>query len=267
MGGVRGRMSAAQWGADSPSMERNEMKHDSPAPGSFSGLAKRWLKTQLRLDGDPIKAHHAKREAEALEEEARERAEYETGRAIFNAVLPSKWKDKLDSLEALSRKAQDDRFAAERTRIEALPHARVDFSLSGDLNGSFDGVLPIEVSWPDDDDGWIVVSIEPIEPVVFGAHEFLGLRFALPVGEVRRAQAIDLASAVELYEASWDPLDAQIWIDSDESSFFWTTDGESPRFWPSAGLETLAFVFPARDESGQHVKFEGRITLPNEVEA
>jgi hypothetical protein len=243
------------------------MKNDSPASGSFSGLAKRWLKTQLRLDGDPIKAHHAKQEAEALEQEARERAEYETGRAIFNAVLPSKWKDKLDSLEALSRKAQDDRFAAERARIEGLPHARVEFSLSGDLNGRFDGLLPVEVIWPDDEGDWVVVSIEPIEPIEFGAHEFFGLRFALPVSDVRHAQPVELASAVERYEASWDPLDAQIWIDSDESSFFWTTDGESPRFWPGAELETLAFVFPARDESGQHVKFEGRIALSNEVKA
>jgi hypothetical protein len=243
------------------------MKNESPASGSFSGFAKRWLKTQLRLDGDPIKAHHAKQEAEALEQEARERAEDEAGRAIFNAVLPPKWKAKLDSLEALSRQAQEDRFAAERARIAALPHARVEFSLSGDLTGRFDCLLPVELIWPDSEGDWVVVSIEPVEPMAFGSHEFFGLRFALPVIEVQNAQPVDLAAAVERYEESWDPLDAQIWIDSDESSFFWTPGGESPTFWPGARLETMAFVFPARDESGQHVKFEGRITLLNEVEA
>lgn len=243
------------------------MSNDSPASGSFSGFAKRWLKTQLRLDGDPIKAHHAKREAEALEQEARERAEYEAGRVLFNTVLPSKWKEKLDSLEALSRKAQEERFAAERARIADLPHARLELSLSGELSGRLDARLPVELIWPNEGGDWVVVSIEPIEPVAFGAREFFGMRFALPVGDVRAARPVNLAVAVERYETSWDPLDAQIWIDSDESSFFWTPGEESPQFWPSSGLGSLEFVFPARDESGRRVKLEGRIAFPNAADA
>jgi hypothetical protein len=228
-------------------------------------LAKRWLKTQLKFHGDPIKAVQDRREAEAIEYEARERAEYEAGRTLVNALMPSSWRERLQSFEAQSELARQQRAEQEHAEHLARPRAQVAFRFTGDVSGELEVDVPVEVSWPGENGSWAVISLETIEPLVFGSHLFRGMRIALPAVDARSGSPVHLGVAVERYEQDWDPLDAQIWLDSEESSFYWVSDDASPQFWPSPGLTSVEFVFPARDETGRRVRVEGRITFPAEV--
>jgi hypothetical protein len=240
-------------------------QNDTPDAGSLSGLAKRWLKTQLKFHGDPIKAAQDRREAEAIEYEARERAEYEAGRTLVNALMPSSWREKLQSLERQNELGRQQRAEQDRASILARPHARVDLRFSGDVSGNLTAEIPVEVSWPDDDGSWVRIVLETVEPVAFGAHLFRGMQLAIPVADARTGTPVHLGVAAERYVADWDPLDAQIWLDSDASSFYWSSDAASPQFWPRAGLSSFDLIFPARDEMGQNVRVEGSISLPAEA--
>lgn len=248
------------------SMERKQMKKEqTPDSGSFSGLAKRWLKTQLRFHGDPIKAAHDRREAEAIEYEARERAEYEAGRTLVNTLMPSSWRERLQSFEAQSEQARREQAEHERAEHLARPRAQVALRFTGDIGGELVADVPVEVFWPGEGGSWVVISLETVDPLSFGPHLFRGLRIALPVADVRAGLPVNLGAAVERYEQDWDPLDAQVWLNSEESSFYWTAEESSPQFWPEPGLSSLELVFPARDEAGLSVRIEGRINFPTET--
>jgi hypothetical protein len=226
------------------------MKRDeTQGIGSFSGLAKRWLKTQLSVHGDPIKAARDRREAEAIEYEARERAEYEVGRTLVNTLMPTSWRERIETLEAQSELAKQQR--AEQLRAEHLarPRAQTTLQFSGDINGHLVAEVPVDVSWPDEG-SWVVISLETLEPLAFGPHLFRGMRIAVPVQDAEIGSPVNLALAVERLAGDWDPLDAQVWLDSEESSFYWTQEEASPQFWPSPGMTSLELTFPARDEAG-----------------
>jgi hypothetical protein len=241
------------------------MKREEPqGSGSFSGLAKRWLKTQLKVHGDPIKAAQDRREAEAIEYEARERAEYEAGRVLVNTLMPSSWRQRLESLEAqseLAKQQQDERLRAEHLE---RPRAQVSLRFSGDVNGNLVADVPAEVLWPNEG-SWVVISLETLEPLSFGSHHFRGMRIAVPVQDAEIGSPVNLAVAVERFEEDWDPLDAQVWLDSEESSFYWTSEETSPQLRPSPGMTSLELTFPVRDETGRRVRIEGRIIFPAEA--
>lgn len=240
-------------------------REETQSSGSFSGLAKRWLKTQLKFHGNPIKAAQDRREAEAIEYEARERAEYEAGRALVNAVMPSSWRERLQSLEEQSARARQQQAERDRAEHLARPRAHMDLQFIGDINGSLVAEIPVEVSWPGANGCWVVVSLEAVDPLDVGPHLFRGMRIALPVDDVRSGSTVNLAKAIERYERDWDPLDAQVWFDSEESSYFWTSEDTSPQFRPEPGLTALDLVFPVRDEMGRSVRIEGRIDIPPEA--
>lgn len=241
------------------------MKNDAQDFGSLSGLAKRWLKTQLKFHGDPTKAAQDRREAEAIEYEARQRAEREAGRALVNAVLPPSWRERLQTFETQSERAREQRARDARSEHLARPRARVTFLFTGDIVGELLAEIPVEIAWSENDDAWVVISLEAVEPIEFSGHLFRGMRIALPVVDARNGTAVELARAVDRFEQSWDPLDAQIWLDSDESSFYWTAAEESPTFHPTPGLRSLEFDFPACDEMGRRVRLTGRIEIPAEA--
>jgi hypothetical protein len=239
-----------------------QMKNDAPESGSFSGLAKRWLKTQLKFHGDPHKAARDRREAEAIEHEARERAEYESGRALLNVVLPNSWREKLKTFEAQSELAQRQHHERERAALAARPRASLDLRFSGSIEAELIAEVPVDVSWPMSNGSWVVLSFETIDPIEFGGNSFDGMRIALPADDAEAGRAINLEDAVARYEHDWDALDAQVWLDGSDSSFYWDAEGAATEFRPAPGLSSFDLNFHLRDEIGRRIRIEGRIQIP-----
>ncbi|MEA2524722.1 MAG: hypothetical protein QOF73_1949, partial [Thermomicrobiales bacterium] len=71
---------------------------DSGQGESLTGLAKRWLKAQFRFHGDPIKSRRDRQEANELETRMHDKVQEDVGRAVFDAVMPESWKQKISDL-------------------------------------------------------------------------------------------------------------------------------------------------------------------------
>ena len=147
---------------------------------TLSGLAKRWLKTQLRFHGDPHKAVGDRREAEALECRIEDKARDDLGSAVVGALMPESWKRKLEGINQLQA---EERVASERRRRErhaALPRATVDLAISGDVQGEYSGALPAEIQEPIEPGDALTVVLEPLDELIIGTQSFNGFQFAVP---------------------------------------------------------------------------------------
>lgn len=228
---------------------------------SLTGLAKRWLRTQLQVHGNPQRAYRDRQEADALEQEMRERASDQIGRAIFNSVLPTDWSRKIDALEA-ERVAQDARRAQQR-RIEhlALPRATVSLTFRGAIRGIVAADVPARVEWPGGEGVFTTIELEAVEPIPVDGRQFLGIRLALPARDARAGNPVNLSRAAEQHARSWDPLDAQVWFDQTDEPFFWCDEYGAGHFWPAPGLDMMQFLLPVQNASGERVSIEGTITF------
>jgi hypothetical protein len=228
---------------------------------SLTGLARRWLKTQLQFHGNPQRAHRDRQEADALQFEMRERVHDEVGRALFNTVVPAEWKRKLNGLE--EQRIEQGRLRAERRRAEhlALPRADVTLVLRGALRGTISGEIPARFEWPDDGGAFVTLELEPAMSMDVDGRPFGGIRMALPVREARSGAPINLTRAAEQFASDWDPLDTHLWFADSEDAFYWSEEYGSAHFWPAPGLETLQFLMPVQNAAGERVSIEGSVTL------
>jgi hypothetical protein len=232
--------------------------HDS---GSLTGLARRWLKTQLQFHGDPQRAYRDRQEADAIEQEMREQASDQIGRAVFNAVLPSDWKRKLNTLEA--QQIEQEHKRAERRYAEqvALPKATVSLTFRGAIRGMVSTELPVRIEWPGDEGVFTIINVEPLEPVAVDGRPFLGMRIALPARDAHSGNPVNLTRAAQQHARYWDPLDAQVWFDQADEPFFWSEEYGTAHYWPSPGLQMVQFLMPVQNATGERVSIEGSISF------
>jgi hypothetical protein len=227
---------------------------------TLAGLAKRWLKTQLRFHGDPIKGRHDRDEAEAIETEMRDRVGEDVGNAVFNTVLPEGWKRKLGDLE---RYAEDQRLEAarrERAEHEARPRADVDLTFSGDLTGRVRASLPALVSHPESDGEPLTVDLSLLEPIPVGARSFRGLQFAIPA--YAGPGSYDLTALYRRLDADWDPFWFQLWLESDDEPFYWIPDYGPASVALDSDARTVRLRIPWQDAGSTRLVSDATIILP-----
>jgi hypothetical protein len=201
--------------------ERVEMSQQQDE--SIGGLAKRWLKTQLRVHGDPIKGHRDREEAEAIELRIEEKAHNDAANAVVTALMPDSWKRKLESFERANEEGRIAREQQQRAEHEARPRVPLTLSLTGDLTGSLSANVPLRMDMPYEPGDALTIDLEPLEPVEFSGHQFLGLLFAVP--DYNRPGTYDLTEIEALLrETTWDPLWFQLSIDTTDEGFFWSPD-------------------------------------------
>jgi len=228
---------------------------------SLTGLARRWLRTQLQVHGNPQRAYRDRQEAEALEQGMRERASDQIGRAIFNSVLPGDWTRKIDELEA-QRAAQDARRSRQRRSEQlSLPLATVTLTFRGAIRGIVAAKIPARVEWPGDEAVFTTIELEPLEPIAVEGRQFLGLRLALPARDARAGNPVNLSRVTRQNARHWDPLDAQVCFDQSDEPFFWCDEYGAGHFWPAPGLDMVQFLLPVQNASGERVSIEGSISF------
>ncbi|HEX5164043.1 MAG TPA: hypothetical protein VFV93_01505 [Thermomicrobiales bacterium] len=190
---------------------------------SIGGLAKRWLKTQLRFHGDPIKSHRDREEAEAIEQRIEQKAHDDATSAVVNALMPDSWKRKLESLERANEEGRIAREQQRRAEHEARQRVPLTLSLTGSVTGSVSTTVPILIEVPDEPGDPLTVDLEPLEPLEVGGHQFLGLLFAVPA--YCGPGTYDLtAIEARLRDDTWDPLWFQLTIDTTDDGLYWSPD-------------------------------------------
>ena len=78
--------------------------------------------------------------------------------------------------------------------------------------------------------------------------------------------AANLARATHQFARDWDPLDAQVWFDHSDESFFWSEEYGTAHFWPAPGLQMVQFLMPVQNAAGERVSIEGSITFARSIE-
>jgi hypothetical protein len=190
---------------------------------SFSGLAKRWLKTQLTFHGDPIKSRREQQEAEAIEQRMHEKAQEDTANAVATALMPESWKRKIASLERANEEGRLQREQQRRAEHEARPTVPLTLTLRGDVTGSLETEIPIRIDMPAEQGDAMTIDLEPLEPLQIGGHTFLGLLFAVPA--FAGVGTYDLTAIEErLRLDSWDPLWFQLTLDTTDDGLYWSPD-------------------------------------------
>lgn len=233
---------------------------DQGQDDSLTGLAKRWLKSQLRFHGDPIKARRDRQEADALEDQMHDKVQEDAGRAVFNAVLPERWKQKLGDLE---RHQEEQRLRAEANKQaehEARPRADVQLSVVGDVTGAFQGQIPTVVDRPSQPGEAMTVDLSPLEPVAVGDRSWRGFVFAVP--HYTGAGTYDLTDLARIWEADWDPFWFQLWFESDDEPFYWVADYGAATIVVEPGERTLRVQMPMEDAGSHRIQVDATVVLP-----
>jgi hypothetical protein len=190
---------------------------------SIGGLARRWLKSQLKFHGDPIKSRRDQDEAEAIEQRIHEKTHDDAANAVVTALMPDSWKRKIASLERANEEGRVLREQQRRAEHEARPRVPVTLTLRGDVSGTIETEIPIRIDMPSEPGDVMTIDLEPLEPLPVGGHTFLGLLFAVP--KFSGAGVYDLTAIEErLRLDSWDPLWFQLTIDTTEDGLYWSPD-------------------------------------------
>lgn len=230
---------------------------------TLGGLAKRWLKAQLSINGDPITSNRANQESREIEYRMEEKAREDATAAAVGALIPPSWKRRMAQWEAQTEERKVQQAEQRRAEHEAMPRAMTSLTFTGDISGSFQQPIPIRVQVPEGDGTAMVVELMPLEPIAVGGSAFIGLQFAVP--DYRGAGEYDLLSlsAGDRWIEEWDPLWFQMWVDSEDESFFWSPDYGQASISISADHQTIHLRMPMRDASGRAVAVDVRIDLPH----
>jgi hypothetical protein len=228
-------------------------------------MAKRWLKLQVGVHGDPQRAHRERQEADAIEARIEERIQEDVGRAVVGSLLPATWKRKLGEWEQATadRRAEEER--RRRAEHEALPRASLRLSLHGEVRGAIDARVPARVEWPrpyveeDGQTGALRIGLEPLDSVAIGGRTFLGLHFAVP--DYRGPGTYTLPGAGKDDLDAWDPLWFQFWLDSTDESFFWSAAYGPATIVVEADERSLRVEMPMEDASGERAEVSAAVTL------
>jgi hypothetical protein len=231
---------------------------------SLAGLAKRWLKTQFNLTGDPHKGRSNAEEAESIERAMENRVEDEVGRSMVNTLLPKSWNQKLDQLEDYQE--QQRALAVQRRREEhaARPRAHVDLTFRGDVEGQIVADVPVRVTepLPDEDAQSLAIELEALDPIQVGSRGFTSLLFAIPA--FRGAGRYDLASFASGPDAdSFDYTLYGLTFGQDEETFYWTPEYGPAILEVDSDERTVRVNFALEDAGGTHIDLSGSVALPS----
>jgi hypothetical protein len=228
---------------------------------SLPGLAKRWLKTQLRFTGDPGQGRRDRAEADALEQQMEDRARQDVMTGVFNAVLPPKWKQKLRDLER--HKMEQDAEAQRRRRAEheARPRASAHLSLRGVAWGDIDMDIPVRVSRPDDPGQSLTVELEPLDPIPLGQDALTHFTFAAPA--YRGPGVYDLTTLASGPGADdFDASEFQLTLKSSDESFYWWTDYGPGTVTLADDGRTFDIRLAMQDSGSRQITIEGTVVIP-----
>jgi hypothetical protein len=236
----------------------NDPRNDGP---SITGLAKRWLKLQFQVRGDPHKGVRDRREAEAIEAELEDRVKEDVGRAAVMAVMPRSWREKLDSLQTHSTQQQAARDERRRTEHAARPRAALRLTLAGAVSGTMAAEVPAEIDRPSEAGEPLVVVLEPLEAEPIGGRAFLGFQFAVPAyaGPGRYDLAATGAGDAWL---DWDPLWFQLWIDQTDEGYFWSPEVGPGSVEIAGDGRTVRTRFRMEGASGGAIDLDAEVVLP-----
>jgi hypothetical protein len=219
--------------------------------GSIGGLAKRWLKNQLQVHGDPRRSYRERQESEAIEAEIEDRAKEELGRSLFNALAPAGLKEKLAGMERY--KAEQEQLREERLRQEheSRPRAGVRLHLTGDVTG----FLTEEAGEA------LALELSPLTEATVGGRPFQALLFAIP-GYAGAGQydlsAIAHANGMD----DWDPLWFQLMLDSEDEPFYWVPDYGRGVIVVEEDERPIKVNLPMENASSERVQISATVTLP-----
>lgn len=145
-------------------------------------LAKTWLdnETTELLTTDRVKREMATSERMRAERELKDKASSEAGYAVMERILPP-------GLAAHVTASRPENVAARRAgerreRLAALPTAAVQLTVSGELSGRVIARLPVDITWPDEDDEWpsLIVDLEAPDLLTMGSTTFAQLTVTVP---------------------------------------------------------------------------------------
>lgn len=228
---------------------------------SIGGMAERWLKTQLRFHGDPIKARRDQQEADAIEQRMHDKVCGDATNAVVTALMPDTWKRTIASVELANEEGRVAREQQRRAEHEARPRVPTTLSLSGAVSGTVETDIPLLVHRPSQPGDALTINLEPLEPIQIGGHEFFGILLAVP--EFAGPGTYDLNAIEErLRLDSWDPLWFQLTIDTTDDGLYW-----SPDYGPGTITVTdtsIQLQMPMSNGNGIDVQLDALIRLPNE---
>jgi hypothetical protein len=228
---------------------------------TMTGLAKRWLKTQLTLHGDPVRSRREQQEAAEIEQRMRDKQREDATRSAVEALIPPSWKHKLSDWEQQAEDRREQQAAEARAEHAARPRAELVLELTGDIDGSLTAAVPVVVREPQGEERALIVEPEPFDQVVVSSHQFLGLQFAVP--EYRGSGTYDLsAMAGDHWIDTWDPLWFQFWLDNLDESFFWSPDYGQATTAVDDTARTISISMPMRDAAGRAIRLDARLRLP-----
>lgn len=237
------------------------MAREQDGGSSFSGLAKRWLKNQLQVHGDPRRAYRERQESEAIEQEMHDRAQDAVGRAVFETLAPAGLKRKLNDLQRMNEEGQARREAERRAAHEALPRARLHLRLSGDVNGELNAELPADMDWPGEAGAAVTAELTPLGSEAIAGRPFRALLFAIP--SYAGPGNYDLARMGAGNGADdWEPLWFQLVLDSEDEPFYWTPGSGPASVAVEPGERTLQVRMQMSNASGEEVALDATIALP-----
>jgi|GEM_PF-5087279 len=238
-------------------MSRQEQQDDS-----LGGLARRWLKTQLRMNGDPIQSRRQNDEAREVEQQIHEKVEGDAASAVVSALMPESWKRNIERLERANEEGRLQRAQQQRAEHESRQRVPVRLSLAGGVNGTIETLVPIRVDQPAEPGEPMTIDLEPLEPLEIGGHTFIALLLAIP--EYSGAGTYDLTEIEQRTQLDgWDPLWFQLTIDTTDDGLYWTSD-----YGPASVTvdeTTIHLQMPMSNANGLNVQVDARITLSQQL--
>jgi hypothetical protein len=238
-----------------------EDQNSKQAEKSLGGLAKRWLKTQLRFHGDPQRGVRDREEGRALEQQMREKASDDVSRTVFNAVMPASWKQKLEDIERHTEEGNVERARQARAELEGRERAAVRLVISGDVSGSFEGALPVTVDRPEETGQALSVELEPLDPIVLGGRSFLYFNFAIP--DYHGPGRYDLSTIAQGDKG--DEIDYSqftLALDQDDEPFYWTADYGPGTIEVGADARALRVKLAMEDAGSARIMVDAAVELP-----
>jgi hypothetical protein len=228
---------------------------------TFGGLAKRWLKNQLQVHGDPRRAYRERQESDAIEERMKEKAQEDIGRAMFNTFAPAGLKEKIAGMERAKQEEEQRRDERRRAEHEARPRADVQLSVSGHVDGQLNQAMPLVLNHPETAGDALALELSPLDTAAIGGRPFEAITFAIP-GYAGAGQydlsAIAHANGMD----DWDPFWFQLVLDSSDEPFYWVPDYGRAVITVEPGERTIRVRMPMENAGSERVDVTATVTLP-----
>jgi hypothetical protein len=228
---------------------------------TFGGLAKRWLKNQLQVHGDPRRAYRERQESEAIEERMKEKAQEDVGRAVFNTFAPAGLKEKLAGMERYKQEQERQVEERRQAEYEARPRAAVELALTGAVNGRLSEAMPLVLNRPETAGEALALELSPLAESAIGDRPFQAFMFAIP-GYTGAGQYDLNAIAHTNGTDDWDPFWFQLILDSDGEPFYWTADYGRAVITVDADERTIRVRMPMENAGSERVDITATVTLP-----